>query len=92
MYGIKNQTYSRASQCLSVTTFLQEQMMTIPDPVANIACAEETTLVLIITQSWSERSGHARRSHQVQSTKSPAKKSEPQASNSSMGAQGSAPR
>lgn len=30
---------------LSVITFPQEQMTTIPDPVANIACAEETTLM-----------------------------------------------
>lgn len=49
-------------------------------------------LVLIITQSWSVHSGRARRSHRVLSTKSPGKKSEPQASVSSMGAQGSAPR
>lgn len=30
---------------LSETTFLQARMMTIPDPVANTACAEETTLM-----------------------------------------------
>lgn len=30
---------------LSETTFLQAQMMMIPDPVANTACTEETTLM-----------------------------------------------
>lgn len=49
-------------------------------------------LVLIITQSVSVHSGRARRSPQVQSAKSPGKKSAPQVSVSSMGARGSAPR
>lgn len=49
-------------------------------------------LVLIITQSWWVQAGRARRSPQVQTPKSPGKKSEPQASGSSMGARARPPR
>lgn len=49
-------------------------------------------LVLIITQSWWVQAGRARRSPQVQTPKSPGKKSEPQASGSSMGAWARPPR
>lgn len=45
---------------LSETTFLQARMMTIPDPVANTACAEETTLMCGRKETKREGSGEVR--------------------------------
>lgn len=61
-----------------------------PPGRAGSASLAPTYLVLIMARSESLHSGRARRSHQVQSAKSPGKKSAPQASGSSMGAGGPA--